>query len=221
MSEKKHAGRPKGSVKVKELKMSDMINKNGKTVSLDKNAKNANALAFEKLVNGDDSGTQGNTAKRGMYAGMANPESFIEFYKTTVGKQKKGRPWAYPTALALQTEVTAYFEFCVSRLIAVTVSGLGAWLGVSVTTMRYWKQNKDTMPFYEVIEPAIAFVHSMTEQGAMDGNVPAIAYIFASKNYHGLTDKMDYVVIPHETMTALEQDDIIKQLPDDLKKVKK
>ena len=215
----KKAGRP--TQQIKKLTMEELLDAEGNPVSNHKNSKHTEAMKFQRLVEGVTPSDGVNNTKRGMYAGMANPESFIEFYKKSISKSKKGRPWTYPTAQALQTEVTAYFEFCIDRLIAVTVGGLSAWLGVGVGTIRTWRQNQDTMPFYEVIEGAVAFVHSMTEQGAMDGNVPAIAYIFASKNYHGLTDKMDYVVIPHETMTALEQDDIIKQLPDDLKKVKK
>lgn len=200
-------GRPKGS----GIKEDEMFDEDGNPVSLSVGTKAQDALQFKRQVDGDVT----YASKKGMYAGMANPESYIEFYKTSIGKPRKGRPWTYPTAQALQTEVTSYFEFCIDKRIAVTVAGLGAWLGITVTTLRLWKQNKDTMPFYEVVEPAIGFIHSMTEQGAMDGNIPAIAYIFSAKNYYGLKDVQEYVLEPRKQLSTAEQDSIINDLPEE------
>jgi hypothetical protein len=202
-------GRPKKSG---VLSLDDILDEDGNPLNPNEQSKDTDARDFKKAVEARDYNER--TNGRGMYAGMANPESYFEFYKTSIGKKRRGRPWTYPTAEALQSEITAYFEFCIDKRVPVTVAGLGAWLGVTTSTLRLWKQNKDTMPFYEVVEPAIGFIHAMTEQGAMDGTVPVVAYIFSSKNYHGLQDKTEYEILPTQQLTSLEQDEILKQLPE-------
>lgn len=102
----------------------------------------------------------------------------------------------------------------ISRRIAVSVAGLSAWLGISTSTLRLWKQQSSTMPFYEVVEPAVAFIHAMTEQGALDGNVPAIPFLFLAKNYHNLHDKVEYELKSAEKLSIEEQQDIIHNLPE-------
>jgi len=206
---KKKVGRPKK--KVEKVMVEDMIDEGGNPVSLNPNSKYSVAQTFKSAVENPQSV---HNATRGMYAGITNPEEYVHFYKKVVATEKKGRPWTYPNADVLQKKVSEYFEFCIDRRIAVTVAGLSAWLGISVATLRNWKINSDTMPFYEVVEPAIAFIHAMTEQGAVDGNVPAQVFMFISKNYYGLKDQMEYSVTPKEKIDSLEQDDIVKQLPD-------
>ena len=205
---KKKVGRPPQD---KTLKMSDMIDRDGNLGSPYETSKMVQAEKFRKVVENNDANRRSNG--RGMYAGMADPESYMEFYRQSISKPKKGRPWTYANAKALQREVTEYFEFAIDNRIPITVAGLGAWLGITVSNLRLWKQNRDTMPFYEVIEPAIAFIHAMTEQGAMDGTVPALPFIFASKNYFGLKDKMEYEIMPTQRITSDEQEEIINTLP--------
>ena len=208
------AGRPKN--KEHKLTIEDIVDNEGNVVSCGEGTKTRNARRFKKLVenninNPDENGTN----KRGMYAGSANPESFIEMYKHTVSnRQKKGNPWRYPSRKALEDEIFKYFEFCVDRRIPVTVAGVCAWLGISVRTLNNWERHQDTQPFYDIAESTISFIHAMTEQGAVDGNIPASVFNFLSRNYHGLKDQMDYYVSPKDTINALEADEIIKNLPD-------
>ncbi len=187
-----------------------MIDEDGNIVSTGEDSKHSKALEFKRAI---ENPLTDNNSKRGMYAGLTNPEEYVHFYKKIVATEKRGRPWTYPSAEVLQEKVTEYFEFCVDRRIAVTVAGLSAWLGISVSTLRNWHINRDTQPFYEVIEPAIAFIHAMTEQGAIDGNVPASIYMFTARNYYGLKDQMEYIVTPHENMDSLEQDKVLKSVP--------
>ena len=151
----------------------------------------------------------------GMYAGMANPHEFLVFYREAKKKPQCGTPWAYGSVEELEREIDAYFDFCIHRRIAVSVAGLGAWLGVSVSTLSYWKRNRETHPFYEPVEVAIAFIHAMAEQGALDGNVPATVFAFTSKNYHGLKDIQEYSVEPVQRLSIAEQDRIIDALPEE------
>ena len=204
---KKKVGRPK---QVKNITIEDLMDDDGNLVSVTDDSKQSKALDFKRAIENPQSEYN---AKRGMYAGMTNPEEYVNFYKKIVSTEKKGRPWTYPNAEVLQKKVTEYFEFCVDRRIAVTVAGLSAWLGISVGTLRNWRINRDTMPFYEVVEPAIAFIHAMTEQGAVDGNVPASVFIFTSKNYYGLKDQMDYIVTPKEVMDSSQQDKVLNSVP--------
>ena len=144
---------------------------------------------------------------------MADPEEGLRCI-IIMGKVRKGRPWSYPSREALQAEITSYFEFVIERRIAVSVAGLSAWLGISTATLRLWKSNMNTMPFYDVVEPAVAFIHAMTEQGALDGNVPAVPFMFLAKNYHSLHDKLEYEIKSSERLSLAEQEDIISFLPE-------
>lgn len=207
MSTKK-VGRPK---KDTTLTVDDFINADGELVSVAKTSKQANAIRLQNEIDGVASYNPRST--KGMYAGATNPDDFLLFYDTTIKKPLKGRPWSYPTQEALQSEVREYFRFAIEKKIALTVAGLSAWLGISVSTLQYWKSNRATMPFYEVVEPAIGFIHAMTEQGAIDGNIPAIAFIFVSKNYNGMTDKVEYTHAQEKLLDSVEQSDIVNRLP--------
>lgn len=201
-------GRPKKDTR---LTIDDLLDAEGNPINPNYNSKDQNARRFQAMIDSRDANEKQGMQK-GMYAGMANPESYLEFYKISTGKPRKGRPWTYPDAKMLETEILKYFEFCIDKRIPVTVAGLSAWLGISVSTLSNWKRNRDTMPYYEVVEPAVAFIHAMTEQGAVDGNVPTVTFIFLSKNYNGLKDSVEYDVSPNR-LNLMEQEDIVKKLP--------
>ena len=176
-------------------------------------SKDANAEKFARQVEGSYEGDNHRPGS-GMYAGMADPHEFLVFYREAKKKPHCGSPWLYGSTEELEMEVDAYFEFCISRRIAVSVAGLGAWLGVSVATLGYWRRNRETLPFFEVVDTAIAFIHGMEEQGALDGNVPATVFSFVSKNYNGLKDVQEYIVEPAKQLSVAEQDKIIDALPE-------
>ena len=210
---KKKVGRPK---KNRSVVLDDILTEDGDIINPNKGSKDAQAAIFKERIENPNS-----ARNRGMYAGMADPESFIEFYKRTLANEHKAAPWQYPTPKALQDDITSYFTFCIDRRIAVTVAGLCSWLGITTGTLHNWQRYSDIMPLYEVVEPAIAFIHSMTEQGAIDGNIPVQAYMFVAKNYHSMTDKVEYFVTPQGIMDVKEQEEIVNRLPKMLKSDKK
>lgn len=201
-------GRPKEE---KEYTEEDLFDEEGRPVSFSRNSKYLNAVQLKRTIEGEALEYNSN---KGMYANMANPASYMSFYNHTVKNAHKGMPWRYPTAQALQDEVRNYFDFCIHRRIPICVAGLSAWLGISVATLGNWKRNRDTMPFYEVVEPAVAFIHSMVEQGAIDGNIPPSVFSFLAKNYHGLKDVQEYTIEPRNRLSVAEQDEIIDALPE-------
>lgn len=207
-------GRPKN--KKKKLTIEEMVSdESGEIVSIGAGTKEHNARKFKKMAENKDYNTSPTKTNRGMYAGSADPESFIEMYKKSVAnRQKKGSPWTYVSRKAVEDEIYNYFEFCVDRRIPVTVAGLCAWVGISVATLSVWKRNQGTQPYYDIFDSAVAFIHAMTEQGAVEGNIPASVFNFISRNYHGLKDSMDYFVAPQEDRTMLEQQNIINMLPE-------
>lgn len=150
---------------------------------------------------------------RGMYSGEVNPDDYLDIYKKVQTKKYKGRPWTFPSAEALQEEVDNYFAYFIARRIPVTVSGLACWLGITIGTLKRWQRNQDTMPFYPVIEPAMAFIHMMTEQGALEGRIAAVPFIFLSKNYWGLNDTQELSISTSTSLTAEEKRKIIDNLP--------
>lgn len=202
--------RPK---KDKTIELDDIFD-DGTPTSPNKNTKDFNAQMFERQVEGSYEG-DATRPTRGMYAGMAHPCDFLTFYNEAKGKPNRGAPWGYDSQEALEKDIDGYFDFCIRRRIAVSVAGLGAWLGVSTSTLGYWKRNRETLPYYECVELAIAFIHSMMEQGALDGNVPATIYSFLTRNYNGLKDVQEYTVEPVKQLSIEEQDRIIDALPDE------
>jgi hypothetical protein len=203
--------RPK---KEKNIEIDDILDDEGNPTNPNKNTKDLNAQIFERQVEGSYAG-DATRPGRGMYAGMAHPHEFLVFYREAKKKPHRGAPWGYESQEALEKEIDAYFDFCIHRRIAVSVAGLGAWLGVSTATLGYWKRNRETLPYYECVELAIAFIHGMMEQGALDGNVPATVYNFLARNYNGLKDIQEYSVEPVKQLSILEQDRIINALPED------
>lgn len=203
--------RPK---KDKNIEIDDILDDEGNPTNPNKNTKDLNAQIFERQVEGSYVG-DATRPGRGMYAGMAHPHEFLVFYREAKKKPHRGAPWGYESQEALEKEIDAYFDFCIHRRIAVSVAGLGAWLGVSTATLGYWKRNRETLPYYECVELAIAFIHGMMEQGALDGNVPATVYNFLARNYNGLKDIQEYSVEPVKQLSILEQDRIIDALPED------
>lgn len=203
--------RPK---KDKNIEIDDILDDEGNPTNPNKNTKDLNAQIFERQVEGSYAG-DATRPGRGMYAGMAHPHEFLVFYREAKKKPHRGAPWGYESQEALEKEIDAYFDFCIHRRIAVSVAGLGAWLGVSTATLGYWKRNRETLPYYECVELAIAFIHGMMEQGALDGNVPATVYNFLARNYNGLKDIQEYSVEPVKQLSILEQDRIIDALPED------
>jgi hypothetical protein len=203
--------RPK---KEKNIEIDDILDDEGNPTNPNKNTKDLNAQIFERQVEGSYAG-DATRPGRGMYAGMAHPHEFLVFYREAKKKPHRGAPWGYESQEALEREIDAYFDFCIHRRIAVSVAGLGAWLGVSTATLGYWKRNRETLPYYECVELAIAFIHGMMEQGALDGNVPATVYNFLARNYNGLKDIQEYSVEPVKQLSIMEQDRIINALPED------
>lgn len=203
-------GRPK---KDKTIELEDILDDEGNPINPNKNTKDHNARIFERQVEGAYEGDS-TRPSRGMYAGMADPRDFLTFYHEAKKKPHRGAPWGYSSQEDLEKDIDAYFEFCINRRIAVSVAGLGAWLGVSTSTLNYWKRNRDTLPYYECVELAIAFIHAMMEQGALDGNVPATVFSFLARNYNGLKDMQEYTVEAVKELSVAEQDKIIDALPD-------
>jgi len=158
----------------------------------------------------------GKQPARGMYSGETPVEEYAKLYTKVANKKYKGRPWTFPDAESLEVEVSAYFSYYLERRIPVSVAGLAFWLGITTATLKNWQKNQDTMPFYPVIEPALAFIQSLLEQGAIEGRVMAVPFIFIGKNYFGMTDTVNMEIYSSEKLTAEDKQKIIDNLPKDV-----
>ena len=150
---------------------------------------------------------------RGMYSGDAKPQDYIDQINHTMKSQFKGRPWKYPSADALQAECMEFFSFMIARRIPVTVGGLSAWLGISYATLRNWRLNQDTLPFYPVVETSVSFIHAMLEQGAVEGRIMSAPFLFLSKNYFGLKDMQELEIVQGDTLTIEDRQRILANVP--------
>ena len=155
-------------------------------------------------------------AIRGMYSGETAPSEYMNVYNKVSTSKYKGRPWKYPNAEALQEEVTSYFSYMIEHRIPLTPAWLACWLGITTATLKNWQKNQDTMPFYPVIEPALAFIQAMLEGGAVEGRIQAVPFIFLGKNYFGMKDTNELTIYSDDKMTIEDKKELIRNLPKDI-----
>jgi len=203
---KKGGGRPRSNDKyiAKALENGENPNPNGKYIQMQK---------FADVMTGVRSD---DTTAKGMYSGETKPSEYLDIYQQVSSKKYKGRPWMYPNAEALQAEVTSYFAYCIEHRIPLTPAWLACWLGITTGTLKNWQKNQDTMPFYPVIEPALAFIQAMLEGGAVEGRIQAIPFIFLGKNYFGMKDTNELAIYTDDRMTIEEKKELINNLPKDI-----
>ena len=104
-----------------------------------------------------------------------------------------GRPPAFNNVDDLKSDIREFVLLCQKTTTIPTVMGLATWLGVNRDTL-YAHANNSNSPFSVVIKNFIDLCHMSIENGAVDGKVNPVTYIFMGKNYFGLSDSKDIKV---------------------------
>lgn len=143
---------------------------------------------------------------------MAQP-NVKEFNKTFVPKALTGRPYKWDSVEKLETELLDYFELCDKTNTVPTITAIATWLHCNRDTI-YAHANNSNSPFSDVLKNVINVCHTALENGAVDGKVNSVVYIFMGKNYFSLTDTKDITISAQndratitssETMEALQK----------------
>lgn len=125
---------------------------------------------------------------------MAQP-NVKEFNKTFVKKALVGRPCRFDSVEYVEKELLEYFELCDRTDTVPTITAIASWLHCSRDTI-YAHANNPNSQFSDVFKNVINVCHTSLENGAVDGKVNSVVYIFMGKNYFGLRDDKNITVTP-------------------------
>lgn len=142
---------------------------------------------------------------------MAQP-NVKEFNKVMFKKAMIGRPFKFNNVEKLENEIVDYFSLCDRTDTVPTITGMATWLHCNRDTI-YAHANDSNSPFSDVFKNAINACHLSLENGAIDGKVNSVVYIFMGKNYFNLEDSKNITVTPatsnstnsQETMDAIQK----------------
>lgn len=159
-------------------------------------------------------GNMYNNKSRQQY--MAQP-NVKEFNRVVVKKALTGRPYRWDSVEELEKELIDYFSLCDRTDTVPTVTGVATWLHCSRDTI-YAHANNPNSIFSDILKNVISACQLSLENGAIDGKVNSVVYIFMGKNYFGLKDDKNITVTPSQNTSINTQstmDAIQKQLEEE------
>lgn len=164
----------------------------------------------EKKVTTPGRGNSYNNKARQSY--MAQP-NVKEFNKTFVKKALVGRPCQFDNIEYVENELVEYFELCDKTSTVPTITAIATWLHCDRDVI-YYHANNPNSQFSGIFKNVINVCHTALENGAVDGKVNSVVYIFMGKNYFNLRDDKNITVSPadpnqtfnsSETMEAIQK----------------
>lgn len=164
----------------------------------------------EKAVTTPIKGNSYNNKARQSY--MAQP-NVKEFNRTFVKKALTGRPCMFDSVEYVENELLDFFELCDKTNTVPTITAIASWLHCDRDTI-YYHANNPNSQFFGVFKNVINVCHTSLENGAVDGKVNSVVYIFMGKNYFNLRDDKNITVSPSsdkqlinsaETMDAIQK----------------
>lgn len=119
----------------------------------------------------------------------------------------RGTNW---TPMELQTAICEYFEYCASKDLKPSMSGLRLWLGISYETLSVWLRHLDKYgTITEIMRDA---KDCMEVQYINRAEKYPTANIFMLKSKHGYVEKTQVEINSNQNITTNEVDDVIKRL---------
>lgn len=146
---------------------------------------------------------------RRSYMEQPNVKAFNKkFYKQAL----IGRPLTWNSVEELEEQLMEYFKLCDETATIPTITAIATWLHCS-RELIYRHANDENSPFHDTLKNVINICHTSLENGAVDGKVNSVVYIFMGKNYFDLEDSKNITVTPatsnstnsQETMDAIQK----------------
>lgn len=125
---------------------------------------------------------------------MAQP-NVKEFNKTFYKRALTGRPLTWSSVEELESNLLEYFKLCDKTDTIPTITAIATWLHCS-RELIYRHANDTNSPFHDTLKSVINICHTSLENGAVDGKVNSVVYIFMGKNYFNLEDSKNITVTP-------------------------
>lgn len=135
------------------------------------------------------------TVSKSRVAYMSQP-NVKEFNKAMEKKIFQKKPVnAFSKYEDLEKEISDFFDICSRTDTVPTVTSLALWLGCDRDTI-YNHANNPNSPHFGTMKRTLNYLHSVMENGTVQGKINPVTYIFLSKNYYGMRDDKNITVTP-------------------------
>lgn len=178
-------------------------------ISIDTNELTEKQLDFIKKGKG-----RGNSIDNKNTRAYMAQENVKEFNKEFMPRALVGRPCRWDNVEELCNDIGEYLDLCDRTSVIPTITAMATWLHCSRDTI-YSHANNPNSQFSDILKNAINICHSFLENGAVDGKVNSVLYMFLSKNYFGLKDDKNITVTPAtntDTNTPATMEALQKQI---------
>ena len=163
------------SVKTKEKK--DRVVSNTKN-NIDKNS--------PSMINSNHGYAQAVEANHGVE--LTRILKHLDKYKGVHGKPK------FKTPEEMELVIETWWNDCMAKGLYPTKRGLALALGTTYDRLSEWRKGSRGSAYSSVIKNVDELIAEVDEQLVMDGVINPVLYMFRSKNYHGLRDKVEHSV---------------------------
>ncbi len=130
------------------------------------------------------------------------------------GLKNQGKLMSYPTAEDLQMECQKFLLYCEEKQIAPTVPMMNVWLGLS--NAQYKKYLSLGNDHSAVLEFMNQYMHAFTLDKAMNGHVHHVLYVYLSKNWWDMSDKVEQTITTVNTGMDMSDKDVVMNSLKDL-----
>lgn len=121
----------------------------------------------------------------------------------------KGRP-IVQSDVEVADRLNEFFQTCQDRGEIPTIEKLALALGTYSAKLGKWENGDQLAPLMtdasvEMIRKAKSMVAAIDAELVMMGKIPAVPYVFRSKNFYGMKDKVETVVTSTDQVQSPEQ----------------
>lgn len=147
------------------------------------------------------------------YLSDENVKGFYKELRQPIFKKK----YAFDHYESFESELEHYFDLCDNYNQVPSPTSLAVYLGTNTDTI-YEHMHNPNSPYSDAIKRTMTYLHAINEGGANSGKIPAVLYIFNSKNFFGMKDDKNITVsaVNHQPINSTETMDAIqKQLAEE------
>ena len=113
------------------------------------------------------------------------------------------------------TRFNDYFNFCVEQEVKPTVESFALAFGVTTATIRNWESGEYGSFKKDLVKRGKTIMQAFLTNAVMEGSVNPVTYIFYSKNYYGMVDKVEHVENTGFERSDEAKRELIDSLPSD------
>lgn len=113
------------------------------------------------------------------------------------------------------TRFNDYFNFCIEQEIKPTVESFALAFGITTQTVRKWETGEYGAFKKDLVKRGKTIMQTFLTNAVMEGKVNPVTYIFYSKNYYGMVDKVEHIANTGVEQSDESKKELLEALPDD------